>query len=117
MTVLIAIADFAISRAGIALMASIFGGILFTFFWSDFSHLVLRTTYPEHFTGADRSRWIGVMLGIVDRVLLTMLTLWLPQALGPIAAAIIGVKAVLGWGDLQKDSNRAARTRYSVSHK
>jgi hypothetical protein len=114
MTIYIAFVDFFRSRAGIALLASVLGGVVATVIWAEISHFLLRKSYPE-FTGKDRSNLIGPIMGIVERLLLTILTLWLPQALGPIAAAVIAVKAVLGWGDLQASNTRPGRTRYSVS--
>lgn len=110
----IVVAEFFQSRAGIALLASVIGGLVATAIWAELFHWLLRLIYHPHFTGADRVPWIARVSGALERLLLSILTLWLPQALGPIAGALIIVKAVLGWGDLKGDTLEG-RIRYHVS--
>jgi hypothetical protein len=102
------------SRAGIAILASVLLGAVFTGIWARTSHWFLRKCFQ--FPPDNLGFLIGVLMGIVERLLLTITTLWEPQALGPIAAALIAVKEILGWADLKpKDNDRPSRIRYSVS--
>jgi hypothetical protein len=107
--------DFLSSRPVIALLASVFGGAVITAAWAETSHLILRRNYPQ-FTGKDRSFWGASYIGIVERLLVTMLTIWVPQALGALAATLLVLKAVMGWGDLQNNQDiRPARARYGIA--
>jgi hypothetical protein len=104
-----------VDRTTFAIFSSVIGGLFVTFIWTEVSHQLLKYFFPQ-FSGNDRSKVIGPTVGMVERLLLTILTIWLPQALGPIAAAVIAAKVVLGWGDLGgSTTGRPGRTRYSVS--
>jgi hypothetical protein len=64
MTTYIALADYVQSRAGIAILASVIGGAVVTAIWTEICYLLLRKSYPDQFTGVDRSPWIGRIVGI-----------------------------------------------------
>jgi hypothetical protein len=97
-----------------ALIASVVIGVVLTFIWAEVSYKLLRRSYPE-ITGKDRSRVIGPLVGMIERLLLTTLTIWLQPAVGPIAASFFAVKAVLSWGELKDLNLRVSRARYAIS--
>lgn len=101
------------STAGIAILASVLGGMAVTFVWAEFWHWVLRRQFSE-ISKSDRVRWVARVMGILERGLLTTLVLWLPGAVGAFAGALIAVKAVAGWGDLRSEF-LPGRARYYVS--
>lgn len=107
---------FQVYRSAIALFASAVLGIPLTFTWSEFWHWYLkryRMVVPP--TSPDRDRVIGISIGILERLFLTTLVIWLPNASGPVAATWIIAKAAVGW-DLtgKKEANLDSRRRYSV---
>jgi len=103
-----------IDRNAAALIASVVLGAVVTFIWAEVSYRLLRRSYPE-VSVKGRNRAASAIVGMMERLLLTSLAIWLQPALGPIAAAFFGVKAALSWGELKDLNHRASRTRYSVS--
>jgi len=89
-------------------------GALITFLWSEVWHTWLHRTFPRDFPNSfNRSKLLAIMIGVLERGLLTTFIIWLPQAAGPFAGAWIAVKAVAGWGDKRDDI--ASRSRYYVA--
>jgi uncharacterized membrane protein YccC len=76
-----------------ALLASMLGCAIITLVWAEVSYWLLRRSSPE-FTGNDRSRLVSALAGILERLLLTTLTIWLDGAVGAITAALLAVKAM-----------------------
>jgi hypothetical protein len=113
MVVYAALLQFVQSKAGLAILLSVVAGVVFTFIWANAAHAIAQWKYPE-LKNKDRGAFIPAFTGALERLLLTITAIWLQPAVGPIAAAIIAVKVVLQWGDLDGKS-RSARTRYLVS--
>lgn len=103
-----------VSRETAGLLASVLIGAAITFVWAEVSYKLVRRSYPE-ITGKDRSHVIGPLVGMIERLLLTTLTIWSQPAVGPIAASFFAVKAVLSWGELKDLNLRVSRARYAVS--
>jgi hypothetical protein len=95
------------ARASIALGLSIVGGIPVTMAWTRLLHYRLRIEYPENFTQYHSDRLISFVVGVVERGIITMLAIWLPQSVGAIVAALLAVKAVGSWtGDNTSNPHR-----------
>src|SRR5262249_46094137 len=66
-----------------------------------------------------RYHTLSITIGGVERLLLTTLVIWLPAAVGPLGAAWLGAKAVVGWAGMDKTEGHAAspeaRARFSVT--
>jgi hypothetical protein len=79
-----------------ALLISVVLGAALTLVWAEVSYSLLRRGHPE-VVPTDRNLFIGVLVGVLERLLLTMLTIWLEPAVGAVASAVFVVKAVLSW--------------------
>jgi hypothetical protein len=95
-------------------------GVPVTWLWSWILHSLNQKNYeklPED--AGKRHHAFSITFGIVERALLTTLVLWLPMAVGPIAAAWLGVKAVVGWAGMNEaedhKAGHPARARFSVT--
>jgi len=95
-----------------ALAGSVILGIVFTFIWAELLYYAVHRKFrPEK---RDRVRWVSVMNGILQRGFLTTIVIWLPMAAGPIAATLIALTAIAGWGHYDNKSVEG-RTRYAIS--
>jgi hypothetical protein len=97
-----------------ALLASVLGGAIITLVWAEVSYWLLRRSSPE-FTGNDRSRLVSALAGILERLLLTTLTIWLDGAVGAITAALLAVKAITAWGELKDVLPGPSRKRFTAA--
>lgn len=104
----------AIPHSAYALLAAVVLGMPVTYGWAQTSHYFLRRRFPTELADDKRVIWLAIVTGMLNRTLLTTLAIWMPQAAGPVLAAIIAVQAVLGWGRFDKDAV-AGRARYNVS--
>jgi hypothetical protein len=90
-----------------ALFISVFGGALLTWLLSLLLHWLNQNNYA--------TLPFSVTIGGVERLLLTFLVIWLPAAVGPLGAAWLGVKAVVGWAGTGATQDHAARARFLVT--
>jgi hypothetical protein len=97
-----------------ALLASALGGAIVTSVWAEVSYWLLRRSSPE-LTGTDRSRLVSALSGILERLFLTTLTIWLEGAVGAITAALLAVKAIMAWGELKDLHPGPSRKRFTVA--
>ena len=102
------------NRAVAALLISTAGGAVVIFVWAEVLHWVLRRQFPGQFSHDDRLRWTAIVIGILERGLLTTFIIWLQPAAGPFTGAWIAVKAVIGWGE-RDGTTIHGRARYIVS--
>lgn len=102
------------ARPAIGLIASVLGGAVVTYAFSEVLHFFLHKTYPGVIDEADRLKWLAVTIGFLERALFTSVFIWAPQAIGALAGSILAVKAVGGWGSLQTNRTEA-RARYYVA--
>jgi hypothetical protein len=95
-------------------------GVPATWLWSWILHSLNKKNY-EKLPGeaGKRHHAFSITFGILERTLLTALVIWLPMAVGPLAAAWLGVKAVVGWAGMNETENHRAghpaRARFSVT--
>jgi hypothetical protein len=86
---------------GIALLASVVGGVVVIFIWVTLTNWAYKKIYPDQFTQPDGGQIIAQIGGGLERLLLTILTLWVQPALGPLAAGVLTVRVALGWGEFE----------------
>ena len=103
-----------------ALIISTVVGALVTWLWSSLLHCLNKKNYEELPDDARKRHYaFSFIIGAVERMLITTLVLWLPMAVGPLAAAWLGVKAVVGWAGMDKKPDYAAshpaRARFTVT--
>ncbi len=77
MAICATIIQFAESKEGYALFWSVIGGAVFTGILANASHSLLQWYYPE-LSSKDRGPIIAALTGALERLLLTILTLWVP---------------------------------------
>ena|SRR5882757_8924437 len=97
-----------------ALLASVVGGAIITFAWAELSYWLLRRSNPE-LSKNDRSRLVSSLIGMLERFLLTTLTIWQDNAVGAIASALLAIKALLAWGDFKDLHPGPSRKRFTTS--
>ena len=97
------ISEFFHSRDGIALLASVAGGIFVTAIWVALSSCVFQCLYSAQYTKPDGNQIIAHIGGAIERLLLTILVLWLQPAVGPLAGGVLVVRTALGWGELEQN--------------
>jgi hypothetical protein len=90
-----------------ALFISVVGGVLVS--------LLLHWLNKNAYATLPEDARISVTIGGVERLLLTFLVIWLPAAVGPLGAAWLGVKAVVGWAGMDAIEGHAARARFLVT--
>jgi hypothetical protein len=90
-----------------AVFISVFGGVLV-------SWLLHRLNQSSYATLPEDAP-ISATIGGIERLLLTFLVIWLPAAVGPLGAAWLGVKAVVGWARMDATEGHAARARSLVT--
>src|SRR5262249_11856262 len=120
-TMLACLADYFRSHPFVsALFISVVGGAVVTWLWSWLLHRLNQQNYerlPED--ARKRHHAFSITIGGVERLLLTTLVIWLAGAVGPLGAAWLGVKAVVGWAGMDKTehhaASHAARARFSVT--
>jgi hypothetical protein len=100
------------SRPSVALLGSVVLGALFTLAWAQFLHWCYRETNPDH--RKQRVVSLAALNGAVERALVTAGIIWIPQVIGPVVAALIGIRAVLSWADLDAKT-LAGRVRFNIS--
>jgi len=93
----------------LALIASGIGGAPITHVWANCSHWYASRGAPRAEVGRDKL--IVAFSGILERVVITALVMWLPAAVGPIVGSWIVIKAAGAWGAAHSP-NIFDRTRY-----
>jgi hypothetical protein len=104
----------AIPKPLIALAGSVVLGGIFMYLWSEMLHARLQKQFPDVITEKDRVLWVAMLGGALNRSFMTTVVIWLPQATGPIAALLVSITAVLGWGHLNRKTTEG-RARFNVS--
>lgn len=91
---------FIVIKAGLILTASVVGGALVTFIWSDYLRSSLRDAgEPESKEpGEARFQWIPALTGIVERAIFTVAIAWGVEASGALCGGWVAAKAVSGIG-------------------
>lgn len=97
-----------------ALLVFVFGGAIVTFVLAEIAYWRLRRSFPE-LSANDRSRIGSALLGILERFLLTMLTIWFDRAVGAIASAMLAIEA-LAWGEFKDRHPGPSRWRFGTSY-
>src|SRR3954471_11089284 len=95
-----------------ALLASVVAGLPVTYGTTAFLYRRLNRKYPEDLKGPHRDAWMGTVIGLVERGLVTTLTFWLPQSLGPLVGSWMVIKAAGAWTPDGIPGHLARRVRY-----
>src|SRR5262249_262197 len=95
-------------------------GVPATWLWSWVWHRANQKNFVQLPKEArERHHAFSIFVGVVERGLLTTLVIWLPMAVGPLAAAWLGVKAVVGWAGMNESplhkGTHPARARFTVT--
>jgi hypothetical protein len=100
------------TRAIVALGISMLGGIPVTWAWSKWLHSRLEKKFPADFSEPHRDWQTSLLFGILERGVITVLTIWLAQSVGPIFATLLAVKAAGAWST-DESKSIPSRVRYS----
>ena len=80
-----------------------------TWGWSKFLFWCLDKRVPTHDT-TERIEWIPVLVGIIERTIVTTLIIWTPKLIPAFIGGWMALKVAGGWGLLRNPTTRNRAT-------